>query len=480
MTNTRTCCVALARPHHLDRTRRHRKLLLPHVCVPCSVCVCLCMSPIVFLVRASLCLCRSVSLCLARCPSMRSWCLCLPQATAQTLPSSSQPPVPGPAAALSPVASTDGVSVSPLPPPPPPGESILRRVIRENPTFPVGSNVFAPSFVQFVYDMASSISALPPVSTTAVGGSVGVSTPAIDELAFLRSATVLGWIARFTLEVVIHSDGVDLLRGFVDRLVVLFNRCPVAGSWLLGEAAARPSLMLRPMLTALDPRVRSNLARLLFEVVSVVLPLEASFLDEREATTATEVTPQPRSKVVRLLTSAIAMMPGMAARLLLVWVWALALFAVVCCCLLLCAVVWCGYLQCLVLSLVLSGAAIGMFGGLVVWCCLELLVDGVMSGRASWYLVMVPQSHAEAVAARSTNAQYWWLFQQLAVSGHAGRQLLCSNRAVAKLCHVFMAAGCVTHFVFAVCTDRSWRLTSVEAPDDLPVVSCTLYRLPVS
>lgn len=40
--------------------------------------------------------------------------------------------------------------------------------------------------------------------------------------------------------------------------------------------------------------------------------------------------------------------------------------------------------------------------------------------------------------------QFWWLFEQLAIRSHAGRQLLMHNQAVSKLLDIFLGTKCVS------------------------------------
>ena len=80
----------------------------------------------------------------------------------------------------------------------------------------------------------------------------------------MKPTWLLLWAVLF--QVVAHASDCGIMRDFVDRLLVLFKRCPPACRWLLAEASSQPSLALSPLLTATDRRVRCSVARLLCEV----------------------------------------------------------------------------------------------------------------------------------------------------------------------------------------------------------------------
>ena len=189
--------------------------------------------------------------------------------------------------------------------------SILRDIIRDNQQFVLDSQVFSPMFIRFVYEIVSSIVSLPegePQSPQRL--SAQDSSSPVDDLTYLRSQTVLEWATRFTLQVVAHSSDTAIMRDFVDKLIVLFKRCLPACRWLLAEAAAQPALALNALLTASDRRIRSNVARLLCEVMHVVLPVEASYLHDMELVGTSSTATQPRSRVARLLNCMLSMIPG--------------------------------------------------------------------------------------------------------------------------------------------------------------------------
>jgi hypothetical protein len=128
----------------------------------------------------------------------------------------------------------------------------LREILRDNQQFLLDQQAFSPMFVRFVYDTLACLAALE-------------DRPGAD-VAYLRSQPVIEWATRFALQVVAHSAECGALRDFVDKLCVLLGRSPAAAKWFLTEAAVAPALVLSPLLTATDRRVRCNVARLLVEV----------------------------------------------------------------------------------------------------------------------------------------------------------------------------------------------------------------------
>ncbi len=101
-----------------------------------------------------------------------------------------------------------------------------------------------------------------------------------------------------------------VLRDFVDRLIPLFKRSPASAKWFLQETATHPSFVLSPLLTATDRRVRCNVARLLVEVVHLVLPTEATVLHDMELVPGSEHATQPRARCTRLVQALFGMIPG--------------------------------------------------------------------------------------------------------------------------------------------------------------------------
>ncbi len=107
-----------------------------------------------------------------------------------------------------------------------------------------------------------------------------------------------------------RSQGGTLLQAYVDVLLPHLKSSPASAQWFLQEAATCPSFVLSPLLTATDRRVRCNVARLLVEVVHLVLPTEATVLHDMVLVPGSEHATQPRARCTRLVQALFGMIPG--------------------------------------------------------------------------------------------------------------------------------------------------------------------------
>lgn len=180
---------------------------------------------------------------------------------------------------------------------------MLRDIHRDNQQLVLDQQVYSPLYVNFVRRVVQAL-----VVQNQEAGSDAAPPP---DLVYLRSLPVLKWATGFTLQVLAHFQDNSSLGEFVDALMAIYRQSPQSCVWLVDLCARDPSFALSVLVTASDKTVRTHVARLLVDVIDVVVRLEARYLDDMEPVTRPDgsVGSQPKSAVARLLATLFSLIP---------------------------------------------------------------------------------------------------------------------------------------------------------------------------